>query len=107
MAEDSEDPREVDWHPRKARRLLGHAAAEQQMRQAFASATTSASAPPPPARLSVALRPRAGWSLGALGESIGDGALSRGFRGRLGRRFAPLAGPHCFGSVRDLSLTHI
>jgi len=37
MAEDSEDPREVDWHPRKARRLLGHAEAEQQMRQAFAS----------------------------------------------------------------------
>ena len=35
MAEDSEDPREVAWHPRKARNLLGHVAAEQRMRQAL------------------------------------------------------------------------
>jgi DNA polymerase-3 subunit delta' len=37
MAEDNEDPREVEWHPRKARYLLGHLAAEQRMRQAFES----------------------------------------------------------------------
>jgi len=37
MAEDSEDPREVEWHPRKATKLLGHVAAEQRMRQAFES----------------------------------------------------------------------
>ena len=37
MAEDSEDPREVEWHPRKAKNLLGHVAAEQRMRQAFES----------------------------------------------------------------------
>ena len=37
MAEDNEDPREVEWHPRKARNLLGHLEAEQRMRQAFES----------------------------------------------------------------------
>src|SRR3989337_1981039 len=37
MAEDSEDPREVEWHPRKATKLLGHSAAELRMRQAFES----------------------------------------------------------------------
>jgi DNA polymerase-3 subunit delta' len=37
MAEDNEDPREVAWHPRKARNLLGHQEAEQRMRQAFES----------------------------------------------------------------------
>jgi DNA polymerase III subunit delta' len=37
MAEDADDPREVEWHPRKATKLLGHSAAEQRMRQAFES----------------------------------------------------------------------
>ncbi len=37
MAEDAGDPREVNWHPRHARRLVGHADAERRMRQAFAS----------------------------------------------------------------------
>ena len=37
MAEEETDPREVAWHPRHARALLGHQHAERRMRQAFES----------------------------------------------------------------------
>ena len=37
MAEEEQDPREVEWHPRRARRLLGHRDAERHMRRAFDS----------------------------------------------------------------------
>lgn len=37
MAEEETDPREVAWHPRHAKMLLGHQHAERRMRQAFES----------------------------------------------------------------------
>jgi DNA polymerase-3 subunit delta' len=37
MAEEESDPREVDWHPRHVKNLLGHADAERRMRRAFDS----------------------------------------------------------------------
>ena len=37
MAEDADDPREVAWHPRHVKTLIGHADAEQQIRRAFES----------------------------------------------------------------------
>ena len=37
MAEEAGDPREVKWHPRNARTLVGHLDAEKRMRQAFES----------------------------------------------------------------------
>ena len=37
MAEEETDPREVAWHPRHAKNLLGHLLAEKRMRQAFES----------------------------------------------------------------------
>ena len=37
MAEEETDPREVAWHPRHTKLLLGHLDAERRMRQAFGS----------------------------------------------------------------------
>ncbi len=37
MADDAGDPREVKWHPRHSRSLVGHSGAERRMRQAFES----------------------------------------------------------------------
>ncbi len=37
MAEDFKDPRETDWHPRRATTLLGHADAEAQLLRAYQS----------------------------------------------------------------------
>jgi DNA polymerase III subunit delta' len=37
MAEENEDPREVPWHPRFARHVIGHEAAQTQFRTAFES----------------------------------------------------------------------
>jgi DNA polymerase III subunit delta' len=37
MAEEAGDPREVKWHPRNARTLVGHLDGEKPMRQAFES----------------------------------------------------------------------